>query len=335
MAEISVLMSVYNGENFVSQAMDSILAQTIQDFEFIIVDDGSNDRTWEIISSYSDERIKPVRLASNVGVGGALQYGLSFVKGKYVAKADSDDIHHPTRLEKQKRYLDENPHISLVKTLFRYFPHDEETKLSKRFQSMSSFRENFKNKVVSSADLHEKLYWTCCIAHTTIMVRTEALLQVGYDPDLRIGEDYKMMYELNKRGCGMGTVEEVLVDVRVMPSSVTATLDPIFWQVVYGIKEEEITHLFAGDSRVFLWGASEKGKAVCNILRGHGLQIAGFVDSDSTKHQMSLAGYPIQPPSCLTEGDKVIITSQPGLYAIGDELKRRGFMPVQDFIGYY
>ncbi len=334
MAEISVLMSVYNGEKFVVQAIDSILAQTFEDFELIIIDDGSTDRSWELITSYSDARIRPYRLETNIGVGGALQYGLSLVEGKYVAKADSDDIHHPTRLEKQRAYLEQNTGISLVKTLMRYFPHDAETERSSRYLHMKDFQEEFKNCVMSTEDIQEKLYWTSCIVHSTIMVRTAAIQAVGYDPELRIAEDYKMMYELNKKGFRMATLEEVLVDVRVINTSITATENFILWDIMYKIKEQEIRRLFGECNRVFLWGASEKGKAVEGILNKQGLFISGFIDSDLKKQQESTSGYNVYGPSMLEPGDKIIITSRPGLFAIGNELKRRGFKSLIDFIGF-
>lgn len=100
--EISVLMSVYNGEKYIQEAIDSILNQTYSDFELIIINDGSTDQTREIIESYQDERIKLFNFKKNKGVGAVLKFGLTQVNGRYIAKADADDINHPERLLKQK-----------------------------------------------------------------------------------------------------------------------------------------------------------------------------------------------------------------------------------------
>lgn len=336
MPEISVLMSVYNGEEHVSEAIDSLLAQTWQDFELLIIDDGSTDRTREIIQSYSDRRIRSFYFDENKGIGAALNYGLSHARGKYVAKADADDIHLPTRLEKQKKYLDHNPDIASVKTLFTYFPHDSLTEQTGRYKNMKLFREKLKNSVVTPDELHEKIYLTCCFAHTTIMARTAVLKKVGYDPAFRFAEDYKLFYELNKQGYKMGTVEEDLVRVRVSQTSITANIDMAFWQAVYIIKEQEIKQLFRGGNRVFLWGAGLKGKVVWEeILAKESLPVAGFIDSDRSKHNQTLAGLHVYPPDILKPGDKVLITSQPGLYDISGQLKQRGYAIVKDFIGFY
>ena len=121
MPEISVLMSVYNGEKYIQEAINSILNQTYQNFELIIVNDGSVDKTREIIEAYKEPRIVLFNLEENRGVGSALQFGLQKTQGKYIAKADADDIFHPTRLEKQKKFLDDNPDIALVEALLSTF----------------------------------------------------------------------------------------------------------------------------------------------------------------------------------------------------------------------
>lgn len=335
MPEISVLMSVYNGEEYIRPAIDSILNQTILDYEFIIVNDGSVDRTREIIESYSDSRIKLFHLSENRGVGGALNFGLTQATGKYIAKADADDINHPTRLQKQKEYLDLHTEVALVKTLITYFPHNQITSESSRYKNYKNFRENFKNAIVSIEDLAEKLYWTCCIPHTTVMMRREDIINIGYDPTLRIGEDYKLFYEMNKLGLKMGTVNEHLVDVRVSDHSTTVQLDTIFWNVIFNIKEKEIRQLFNSGSRVYLWGAGLKGESLIHHVLPKECTIAGFIDSDPKKQNQIIAGYQVYAPDILVKGDKVLITSQPGLYAIGDQLKKQGFVPNDDFIGFY
>ena len=113
---VSVIMPVYNTEKYIAEAIESILAQTFTDFEFIIVDDGSEDNSAEIIRAYAarDDRIHFVQLAANAGQGAALSAGLAAASGEYVASQDSDDIILPERLEKQVRFLSANPDIGAV-----------------------------------------------------------------------------------------------------------------------------------------------------------------------------------------------------------------------------
>jgi len=104
---ISILMSVYNGETTLAAAMDSVLAQTFTDFELIVCDDGSQDRTWEILSEYEkkDPRVRTFQNARNEGLGASLNRCLQMAKGRYIARQDADDISAPERLEKTLAYL--------------------------------------------------------------------------------------------------------------------------------------------------------------------------------------------------------------------------------------
>ena len=111
-------MPVYNREVFVAEAIESILAQTFTDFEFIIVDDGSHDRSPEIISDYErrDDRVRFLALEQNSGTAAAKNHGIEAATGQYIAGMDSDDVSLPQRLEKQVDFLRANPQIGVVGT---------------------------------------------------------------------------------------------------------------------------------------------------------------------------------------------------------------------------
>ena len=113
---LTVLMSVYNGSRFLREAIESILNQTFYDFEFIIINDGSTDRTAEILATYQDKRIRIVRNSDNIGLTKSLNEGLKLARGKYIARQDADDISLPKRLERQISYLEAQPDIALLGT---------------------------------------------------------------------------------------------------------------------------------------------------------------------------------------------------------------------------
>lgn len=110
---VSVIMPVYNNEKFVSQAVQSVLNQTISDLELIIIDDGSTDGTRNVIESFSDERIK-YHYQENAGPGAGRNNGMSLSKGEFIAFIDSDDMYKPNKLERQIEFLKENPQYGLV-----------------------------------------------------------------------------------------------------------------------------------------------------------------------------------------------------------------------------
>lgn len=118
---ISVIMPVYNAEGFLVEAIESILNQTYKNFEFIIVDDHSTDKSWEIIQKYQKrypKKIRALRLKRTLNRGGdaCCNLGLSKTKGKYIARMDADDVAHPKRLETQVNFLEKHKDIFLVGT---------------------------------------------------------------------------------------------------------------------------------------------------------------------------------------------------------------------------
>jgi len=113
--KVSVLMGIYNSARYLPASIESVLNQTDQDFEFILVNNGSTDESASILESYAtrDSRVRVFYLAEP-GHTKALNYGLSHARGTYIARQDTDDLSHPQRFEKQSKYLNDNPNVHLV-----------------------------------------------------------------------------------------------------------------------------------------------------------------------------------------------------------------------------
>jgi glycosyltransferase involved in cell wall biosynthesis len=124
---VSVLMSAYNAEKYIAEAIDSILSQTFSDFEFIIINDGSTDTTAEIVRSYADPRIVFVDNKENQRVSVCMNQGMDICRGEYIARMDADDFSLPERFEKQVRFLDANPEIGVLGTNYHIFGAVERT----------------------------------------------------------------------------------------------------------------------------------------------------------------------------------------------------------------
>jgi glycosyltransferase involved in cell wall biosynthesis len=110
---VSIVLPVYNAEKYVGAAVDSILRQSYEKFELIIVDDGSTDDSLSVVSSYADPRIKIFKNKKNLGIVNSLNIGISLSNGEYIARMDSDDIAFPERIAKQLEYI-KNSHYDLV-----------------------------------------------------------------------------------------------------------------------------------------------------------------------------------------------------------------------------
>ncbi|MEW9093566.1 MAG: glycosyltransferase [Clostridiaceae bacterium] len=335
MCKISVLMSVYNGEKYIKETIESILNQTYKNFEFIIINDGSTDNTREIIESYNDSKIKLYNLQRNMGVGEALNFGLSKCNGKYIAKADSDDIYDNKRLEKQNKFLDENLDIALVKTLIEYFPENKKVEKSERYKFNKSYIEIYKNMVTESEDISKKIYWYCCIPHTSIMVRGDIAKKVEYRP-FRIWEDYDFFYRLNKLGYKMGTVKEKLVEVRICESSTTVKYNRDLKEIILTIKQDEIDNLLKDNRPLYLWGAGVFGQDVLSTLEKNNVKVEGFIDINKEKIGNSIKGLNVYSPEFIKDKNCiVIITSQPGMLQIVKNLEENSFKHLKDYIVYH
>lgn len=121
----TVLMPAYNAAPFLREAIDSVLAQTFTDFEFLIVNDGSTDATAEILASYADPRIR-IHHQENQGVIGALNAGLALAEGTYIARFDADDVCYPQRLHRQHDYFRKNPDCVLLGSAADFIDEDGE-----------------------------------------------------------------------------------------------------------------------------------------------------------------------------------------------------------------
>ena len=113
---VTVLMPVYNAQRFLREAINSILGQSFKPFEFLIIDDGSSDRSVEIVESFGDPRIRFVKNPRNMGITATLNKGIALASCELIARMDADDVCHPQRLQKQFAYMKRNPRTGLLST---------------------------------------------------------------------------------------------------------------------------------------------------------------------------------------------------------------------------
>jgi glycosyltransferase involved in cell wall biosynthesis len=208
--EVSVVMPVYNAAKYLRAAIESVLAQTYQNFEFIIVNDGSTDESHEIILSFNDQRIRLID-QKNTGVVNALNVGIKESRGKYVARMDADDFSLPTRLEKQVIYLDAHPDCVALGTAFLVV--DEAGK-----------PEKVKATFPEDALLRFEVLFQSPFGHGTVMLHRQVLDKVGgYSPapDARHIEDYELWTRLAREG-RLANLPQVLYEWRKNSEGVSA-----------------------------------------------------------------------------------------------------------------
>jgi len=179
---VSVILPVYNCEEYIGLAIDSILSQTYTNFELIIIDDCSTDSTPKILESYKDSRIRIIRNSKNIGISRSLNLGVSFSNGKLIARMDADDISLSERLKAQVEFMRTNPEIGVLGTQFLKIADNGE---------IINIKLPIKNE-----DIFYFFLFANPIAHPTVMIRKEILLETPYDNDSVYAEDYNLWAKL-------------------------------------------------------------------------------------------------------------------------------------------
>jgi glycosyltransferase involved in cell wall biosynthesis len=203
---VTVLMPVYNGERFLREAVESILTQTLTDFEFLIIDDGSTDTSGEIIRSYADPRIRFESNGVNLGLVPTLNRGLNLARGAFVARMDVDDVSLPERLARQAAFLSAHPDIGVVGAAFQRVDGDGR-------------RGKVIRHPTEPGVILWHLFFLCPLGHPTVMMRTALVVEAGgYRTDMREAEDYELWARLRTR-TRLANLPTVLVLYRDHPAS--------------------------------------------------------------------------------------------------------------------
>ncbi|WP_329805040.1 glycosyltransferase family 2 protein [Flavobacterium facile] len=205
--KISVLMPVYNSELYIKEAIDSILNQTFTDFELIIIDDASTDKSVEIIQSYTDSRIQLIVKPQNSGYTNSLNYGLTIAKGEYIARMDSDDISMPERFAKQVGFLEANKDVVVCGSVFNIIGTGE---------------------IINVPEEHEDIKFgmllRCRIGHPTVMIRKRVLIEnnINYNHEMEPAEDYDLWVRLSEIG-KLYNLKEPLLSYRIHQNQVSTS----------------------------------------------------------------------------------------------------------------
>jgi hypothetical protein len=205
----SVVMSVFNGQAFLAEAIESILNQTLDDYEFVIVDDGSTDRTAKILAEYAsrDERVRVYR-HENRGRAVSLNIGIGLARGKYIARMDADDIALPNRLREQIDFMDTHPEVGL---------------LGGAFELISTNGRVLKTVRFPSEDSAIRAVMLACnpFSHPTVVMRKELVSATGgYRKALLDADDYDLWLRISERS-QLANLEKCVLQYRVHSNQVS------------------------------------------------------------------------------------------------------------------
>ncbi|MEW6530059.1 MAG: glycosyltransferase [Thermodesulfobacteriota bacterium] len=271
---VSVTICCYNSEEYIAATLQSVLNQTFDNFEIVVVNDGSTDRTEQIVKSFSDARIQ-YHLQENSGVGATRNRAVDLSRGKYVAFLDHDDLWEPTKLEKQIPLLETQPEVGLVYSDCYYInPHGERFATYFAYQGVEPCRGDALLALVK---------YGCFMQLPSVIVRKEALVEVGkFDPRYNIVEDYDTWMKIAARHA-VDYVGEPLCSYRVHSANTSRIQQERGYQEVLNLVTEwmrcrdlaaevraELDRQYAQYAVSYLYWLLSRGKLVAASARSVG-----------------------------------------------------------------
>lgn len=200
---VSVVMPVYNVENFIDDAIDSILSQSYSNFEFIIINDGSTDHTLELIKKRFDNRIVLINRKRNAGNYACRNIGCKMAKGEYICVMDGDDIAMPNRIYKQVEIMEKDTSLMAIGSTFRLF------------------NGTIRYKPIEYELIKICLLFNSMIFHPSMMIRKSALQQIGYYDELfQYASDYNLVCRLALHG-KIINIPDILMQYRVHDNQIS------------------------------------------------------------------------------------------------------------------
>lgn len=325
MIEVSVVLPVFNAEDTIGRAVRSILDQTFQDFELIVLDDGSTDETADVVRGIEDHRLTLVQ-RDHSGVTAAANWLTSAAKGRLIARMDADDVAHPRRLEKQIELLDAEC-LDVVGCQVRILD-----AAGAPLRSMERYAEWINDETLSPDQIAELRFVEFPLVNPTILARREY-----FELEFRNGEfpeDYDLMLRAAAQGMRFGKVPEVLFDWYDNTAGLTRC-DSRYTRESFDRCRR--MHLLSGPlsavSRVDLWGVGQTGKPWLRWLQSENIEVRHAYDLASRKVGQTIHGVRIDHPSDLRQAD-----TTPLLIAVGadgarkqirPQLKSKGYVPGQ------
>ncbi|NNF61698.1 MAG: glycosyltransferase [Gammaproteobacteria bacterium] len=298
---VTVLLPVRNGAATIAECVRSVLAQTLDDFELIVVDDHSGDETHVALGSFTDSRI---RILPNPGRGlvSALNTGLLAARANLVARMDADDRMAPIRLERQHHYLTRHNTTALLGSRVEKFP-----AVTDGYQEYLDWQNN----CLTAADIDAEIFVESPFAHPSVMFRRDVVRAAGGYRHGDFPEDYELWLRLHRLGRRMEKLPEFLLQWRDTPRRLSRT-SPRFRRAAF----DELRAVYLATDPRFrahagnfaIWGAGRRTRQRCSRLLEKGFRPRAWIDIDPRKIGNRLDGVPVVAPEWL-ERNRVFVLS--------------------------
>jgi glycosyltransferase involved in cell wall biosynthesis len=327
---VSVLLPVWNAEATLETCLRSVLRQSEPDWECVVVDDGSEDRSLAIARDLAgrDPRVR-VEATVHAGLVASLNRGLALCRAPIVARMDADDWMHRDRLRLQCEALDRSPELDAVGALPRLFPR-------RALRDGRRDYETWLHSLRDAEDVFRDRFIECPVAHPTLAIRTPVVRALGYR-DRGWPEDWDLLLRALRRGPRIGLVARRLVGWRDRPQRLSRT-DPRYGQDRFtACRAWHLHRDFLADApRYLLWGHGRTGRALRKALGDLGHRVAAIVEVHPRRIGQTIHAAPVIPPAALVEEPPLpIVVSVSGAgprERIRDALARMGIAEGRRFV---
>jgi glycosyltransferase involved in cell wall biosynthesis len=327
---VSILLAVRNEEHHLPAALASLQRQTLGDWELVAVDDGSDDRTPQLLAAAarSDSRIRVLTRPAE-GLVSALNAGLEACRAPLVARMDGDDICHPRRLALQSAHLHNHPETLLVASRVRHFPRPS------LLGGMRAY-EVWQNDLLEDAAIRRDLYVESPFAHPSVMFRADLVRTAGGYRDCGWAEDYDLWLRLARLPGRFARLRETLLYWRDRPRRLTRTSATCSAEAFRACKVHHLARDFlAGRRSVTLWGAGMEGKAWRTALAAAGVEVTRWAEVDRRKIGQTIHQAPVVPIEALHPGNGPILVTVGAKGArvqVRTWAQQRGLVEGRDFL---
>ncbi len=327
---VSVLMPFKNAAEHLPAALDSILAQSLTNFELVAVDDGSQDDSAAQLQTYAhkDSRVRLLQPGAQ-GLIAALNLGLASCRAPYVARMDADDLMHPERLQRQLQRFDETPDLALVSSRVHCF---REGELQRGYQAY----ECWANAAVTHEEILRELYIESPLPHPSVMFRRKAVHALKGYRDQGWPEDYDLWLRMAHAGHRFAKVPAVLLEWRDHDQRHSRTHGRYSDEAFLRCKAHHLAQGPLAARPAIVWGAGKLGRRLAKHLRDEGATLLGFIDIDPRKLGRCLHGLPIASPETAAPGARALILTAVRTLGARDLIRARlyakGCQEGRDFI---
>ncbi len=285
---ISVLMPVYNGQQYLAEAIESILNQTYWHFELLLLDDGSSDNSAQIIKGFNDSRIVYIKNETNKGLIYTLNRGVGLAKGTFIARMDADDVSVANRFEKQIQEFQKDERLVICGSFIKTFGNGVEQYIS--------------HMPVTNAQILASIFFTCPFAHPSVMIRKDSILQLNeiYREDYKHSEDYDLWSRLVFVG-NSKNIPEFLLNYRVHDKQVSTVFEEHKYQSVAKIQANLMSRFNIELSEV-------EAKFLLNLFKGISIQDKQYLYSGLAFLDKLHRQFALKYPSYIEEHSRVLVS---------------------------